>query len=77
MSSQARTSWLSYPCVYIIKSVGIAGTAAQYAEPIGYFIADFVARALFGVRSGPLPPPEKSLVDLEEAIAIQPRLHVV
>jgi bacteriorhodopsin len=42
-------SWLTYPFVYIIKNVGIGGATAQCAEQIGYSIADFVAKAVFGV----------------------------
>jgi len=42
-------SWLTYPFVYIIKSVGIAGATAQCAEQIGYSVADVVAKAVFGV----------------------------
>merc|ERR1712124_243544 len=33
-------SWLTYPFVYIIKNVGIAGATAQCAEQIGYSVAD-------------------------------------
>jgi len=51
--SQARmltvVSWLTYPFVYIIKSVGIAGATAQCAEQIGYSVADVIAKAVFGV----------------------------
>jgi len=42
-------SWLTYPGVYIIKSVGINGATATVAEQIGYSIADVVAKAVFGV----------------------------
>jgi bacteriorhodopsin len=42
-------SWLTYPFVYIIKNVGIAGATAQCAEQIGYSVADVVAKAVFGV----------------------------
>merc|ERR1711908_109301 len=42
-------SWLTYPFVYIIKSIGIAGATAQCAEQIGYSVADVVAKAVFGV----------------------------
>jgi len=42
-------SWLTYPCVYIIKMVGISGAAACVAEQIGYSVADVVAKAVFGV----------------------------
>jgi len=42
-------SWLTYPGVYIIKSIGIAGTDATTYEQVGYSIADVVAKAVFGV----------------------------
>jgi len=42
-------SWLTYPFVYIIKSCGLAGSIATALEQVGYSIADFVAKAVFGV----------------------------
>jgi bacteriorhodopsin len=42
-------SWLTYPFVYIIKSCGLAGSIATTYEQIGYSLADFVAKAVFGV----------------------------
>merc|ERR1711908_35948 len=42
-------SWLTYPFVYIIKSVGIAGSVATTWEQVGYSVADFSAKAVFGV----------------------------
>merc|ERR1711965_435314 len=42
-------SWLTYPGVYIVKMMGIAGAPAMAAEQIGYSIADVVAKAVFGV----------------------------
>ena len=42
-------SWLTYPGVYIIKMVGLAGVTATAAEQIGYSVADVVAKAVFGV----------------------------
>merc|ERR1712048_809939 len=42
-------SWLTYPFVYIIKSCGLAGSIATTLEQVGYSIADFVAKAVFGV----------------------------
>ena len=51
--SQARmmtaVSRLTYPGVYSIKRVGIAGATAQCAEQIGFSNADVVATAIFGV----------------------------
>jgi len=42
-------SWLTYPGVYMIKMVGLAGPIATTYEQVGYSIADVVAKAVFGV----------------------------
>merc|ERR1712161_6538 len=42
-------SWCTYPFVYIIKNMGLAGTVATTYEQIGYSIADVTAKAAFGV----------------------------
>merc|ERR1712039_601228 len=42
-------SWLTYPFVYIIKSVGLAGPLATTYEQIGYSCSDFISKAVFGV----------------------------
>jgi len=42
-------SWCTYPFVYIIKNVGLAGPVATMYEQIGYSCADVVAKAVFGV----------------------------
>merc|ERR1712232_1109842 len=42
-------SWLTYPGVYIIKNLGLAGAVATTYEQVGYSIADVVAKAVFGV----------------------------
>jgi len=42
-------SWLTYPFVYIIKMIGLAGPTATTYEQVGYSIADVVAKAVFGV----------------------------
>ena len=42
-------AWCTYPFVYIIKSVGMEGTAATTYEQVGYSVADVVAKAVFGV----------------------------
>ena len=42
-------SWLTYPFVYIIKNIGLAGTDATAYEQVGYSLADVVAKAVFGV----------------------------
>jgi len=42
-------SWLTYPFVYLIKNLGLAGPAATTAEQVGYSAADVTAKAIFGV----------------------------
>jgi bacteriorhodopsin len=42
-------SWCTYPFVYIIKNMGLAGTVATTYEQIGYSVADVTAKAVFGV----------------------------
>merc|ERR1739848_258610 len=60
-------SWLTYPFVYIIKSIGLAGTVATTYEQVGYSVADVVAKAVFGVliwaiASGKSAEEEKGLL---------------
>ena len=42
-------AWCTYPVVYAVKSVGLAGPTATAVEQVGYSIADVVAKAVFGV----------------------------
>jgi len=42
-------SWLTYPFVYLIKNLGLAGPAATVYEQVGYSAADVTAKAIFGV----------------------------
>merc|ERR1712066_629358 len=42
-------SWLTYPGVYIVKMLGLAGAVATTYEQVGYSIADVTAKAVFGV----------------------------
>ncbi|CAE8586948.1 unnamed protein product [Polarella glacialis] len=42
-------SWCTYPFVYMVKSVGLAGPAATMYEQVGYSIADVMVKAVFGV----------------------------
>nr|WBQ85992.1 rhodopsin [Dinophyceae sp.] len=42
-------AWCTYPFVYIIKNIGLAGPVATTYEQVGYSIADVVAKAVFGV----------------------------
>ncbi|CAE8639376.1 unnamed protein product [Polarella glacialis] len=41
--------WCTYPFVYMVKSVGLAGPAATMYEQVGYSLADVLAKAVFGV----------------------------
>jgi len=42
-------SWCTYPFVYIVKNIGLAGPVATVYEQVGYSIADVIAKAVFGV----------------------------
>ncbi|CAE8595587.1 unnamed protein product [Polarella glacialis] len=42
-------SWCTYPFVYMVKSVGLAGPAATMYEQVGYVLADVLAMPVFGV----------------------------
>merc|ERR1711865_971232 len=42
-------SWLTYPFVYLIKNLGLAGPQAVVYEQVGYSAADVTAKAIFGV----------------------------
>merc|ERR1711963_738026 len=42
-------SWCTYPFVYIVKMLGLAGPTATTYEQVGYSVADVVAKAVFGV----------------------------
>jgi bacteriorhodopsin len=42
-------SWLTYPFVYMVKCIGLAGPLATTLEQVGYSVADIVAKAVFGV----------------------------
>ncbi|CAE8623780.1 unnamed protein product [Polarella glacialis] len=42
-------SWCTYPPMYMVKSVGLAGPRATMYEQVCYSIADVMAKAVFGV----------------------------
>jgi len=42
-------AWLTYPFVYLLKNLGLAGAIATTYEQVGYSIADVVAKAVFGL----------------------------
>jgi len=60
-------SWCTYPLVYIIKNVGLAGPVATMYEQIGYSCADVVAKAVFGVLIWAIAA-EKSRIEEEGAL---------
>lgn len=60
-------SWLTYPCVYIIKNFGLSGPVATTYEQIGYSIADVIAKAVFGVLIWAIAA-EKSRLEGEGAL---------
>merc|ERR1712062_318588 len=60
-------SWLTYPGVYIIKSIGIAGNVATTWVQVGYSIADVVAKAVFGVLIWAIAA-EKSKIEADESL---------
>ena len=62
-------SWCTYPVVYAIKSLGLAGSTATVYEQVGYTIADVLAKAVFGVLVWAIAA-EKS--HLEESGALLP-----
>jgi len=60
-------AWLTYPFVYIIKNIGLAGAVATTYEQVGYSLADITAKAVFGVliwavASGKSAEEEKGLL---------------
>ncbi|CAE8693953.1 unnamed protein product [Polarella glacialis] len=58
-------SWCTYPFVYMVKSVGLAGPAATMYEQVGYSLADVLAKAVFGVLIWAIAA-EKSAVEESE-----------
>jgi bacteriorhodopsin len=58
-------SWLTYPFVYVIKNLGLAGAAATTYEQVGYSIADVVAKAVFGLLIWAIAA-EKSAVEEQQ-----------
>lgn len=60
-------TWCTYPVVYILKSIGLAGTTAMAFEQVGYSIADVLAKAVFGLLIWAIAA-EKSLLEGEERL---------
>merc|ERR1719313_2305963 len=58
-------SWLTYPIIYIVKTVGTDTPGRSMAiEQVGYSLADFLAKAVFGVLIWAIASTKS---DLEEA----------
>jgi len=60
-------SWLTYPCVYLIKT-GLPGPTPTTLEQIGYSIADVVAKAVFGIMIWSIAA-QKSALDEQGLLA--------
>ena len=59
-------SWCTYPFVYIIKNVGLAGNKATMYEQIGYSLADVLAKAVFGVLIWAIASEKSAMEDDEK-----------
>jgi bacteriorhodopsin len=57
-------SWLTYPFVYLIKTLNISGSAAMTGVQVGYSVADILAKAVFGLLIWKIAQTKS---DLEEA----------
>jgi len=42
-------SWCTYPVIYCVKTFGVNSAQATAIEQVGYSLADFLAKAVFGV----------------------------
>jgi len=60
-------SWLTYPFVYLIKNLGLAGPAATVYEQVGYSAADVTAKAIFGLLIWAIAA-EKSKLEQQEKL---------
>jgi bacteriorhodopsin len=65
-------AWCTYPFVYIIKNVGLAGPVATTYEQVGYSIADVVAKAVFGVLIWAIAA-EKSRIEEDSRLLVESR----
>merc|ERR1739836_252 len=64
-------SWLTYPGVYMIKMVGLAGPVATAYEQVGYSIADVVAKAVFGVLIWAIAAAKSAEEEMRQEVASQ------
>ena len=62
-----NSACLTYPFVYIIKNIGLAGAAATTYEQVGYSCADVIAKAVFGVLIWAMSSPP-TIAETEAAI---------
>lgn len=65
-------SWCTYPVVYAVKSMGLSGAEAMTYEQVGYSLADFLAKAVFGILIWAIAS-EKSALD-EKAAGLLPKV---
>merc|ERR1711937_246684 len=57
-------SWCTYPVIYCVKTFGVNSAQATAIEQVGYSLADFLAKAVFGVLIWAIASTKS---DLEEA----------
>jgi len=57
-------SWCTYPVIFLVKNLDIKGAQAQTIEQVAYSLADFLAKAVFGVLIWAIASTKS---DLEEA----------
>merc|ERR1712084_56097 len=62
-------SWCTYPVVYMIKSFNISGADSMTWEQVGYSIADFLAKAVFGILIWKIAQTKSDLEEKQEAAA--------
>jgi len=59
-------SWCTYPVIYCVKTFGVNSAQATAIEQVGYSLADFLAKAVFGVLIWAIASTKS---ELEEAAA--------
>lgn len=67
-------SWCTYPVVYMIKSLNISGADAMAWEQVGYSVADFVAKAVFGILIWKIAQTKSDLEEpaTQKVVVVQP-----
>jgi len=61
-------SWCTYPVIYCVKTFGVNSAQATAIEQVGYSLADFLAKAVFGVLIWAIASTKS---EIEEAAASQ------